>query len=166
MKLRTLFMMVVMVTTTAFGAGQNDVVGLWKTEGDESKLEFFRCGEKICAKIAWLKEPNYTDSKEGTIGSPKTDCNNPDPALKNRPLTGLQIMEGFTPAGDSHWKEGTIYNPEDGKNYHGNLRLVAPDRLELRGYVGIPLFGRTHILTRWQAFTVKQDTPIPTNSSR
>ena len=133
---------------TVFGLGPEDLLGLWKTDGDESKLEFFKCGDKICVKIAWLKEPNYTDRKEGPVGTPKVDRYNPNPALRSRPLLGLQIMEGFTPTGSNHWDGGIIYNPENGKTYHGKLHLLAPDRLKLRGYIGISLIGGNEILTR------------------
>ena len=148
MKVLTILAMVLLATVTTYGAGQDSILGLWKTEGGESKLEIFRCGEKVCVKIAWLKEPDYTDSSEGQVGTPKMDRNNPDPALKNRPMVGLQIMEGFTAAGDGRWDDGIIYNPENGKKYHGKLHLVSPERLELRGYLGISLLGRNYLLTR------------------
>ena len=48
---------------TAFGAGPNDILGLWKTEKGDVRVEFFRCGEKICGKIVWLKEPRYVDKQ-------------------------------------------------------------------------------------------------------
>jgi uncharacterized protein (DUF2147 family) len=148
MKSLALLTIMLLAATTVFGAGQNDILGLWKTADDESKLEFFKCGEKICVKIAWMKEPNYTDSKEGPVGTPKVDSNNPDVALKNRPMIGLQIMEGFTAVDDSHWEDGIIYNPDNGKTYRGKLHLISAGKLELRGYMGISLFGRNYLLTR------------------
>jgi uncharacterized protein (DUF2147 family) len=41
---------------------------------------------------------------------------------------------------------GAIYDPVSGNTYACQLRLDGPHRLELRGYVGIPLLGRT---TTW-----------------
>jgi len=148
MKTLALFAIILLAATTVFGSGQNDILGLWKTADDESKLEFFKCGNKVCVKIAWLKEPNYTDRKEGPVGTPKVDCNNRDPALKNHPMLGLQIMEGFTAVDNERWDNGIIYDPDNGKTYRGNLHLVSPHRLELRGYIGISLFGSTYALTR------------------
>lgn len=144
-----------LAATTAFGAGTDDILGLWNTKDDESKLEVFKCGDKICVRIAWLKEPNYTDPKEGPVGTPKVDVNNPEPALKNHPMLGLQIMEGFTAVDDSHWENGIIYNPDNGKHYRGKLHLESPNRLVLRGYLGISLFGQNYALTRQQ--TPKSD---------
>ena len=148
MKILTFCTAVLLSASTVFGAGSIDVIGLWKTADDDSKLEFFKCGEKICARIAWLKEPDYTDPKEGPVGTPKVDRYCPDPALRNRPMLNLQIMEGFTAVDDTHWEDGIIYNPDNGKTYHGKLHLVSPHKLELRGYIGISLFGSTYVLTR------------------
>ena len=41
---------------------------------------------------------------------------------------------------------GTIYDPGSGKTYRASLSVVGENRIELRGYVGIPLIGRT---TSW-----------------
>jgi uncharacterized protein (DUF2147 family) len=133
---------------TAFGADQSGILGTWKTEMDESKVEIFPCGEKVCGTIVWLKNPNYLDSSEGKVGTPIIDRHNPDKSLRNRPLIGLRILEGFTSEGDNTWGNGTCYDPKSGKTYRGKIHLAAPDRLELRGYIGIPLFGRTSVWTR------------------
>ena len=70
------------------------------------------------------------------------------PALKSRPILGLWVLEGFTAVGDSTWGKGTCYDPKSGNAYRGKIYLLAPDRLELRGYIGIPLFGRSSVWTR------------------
>ena len=73
---------------------------------------------------------------------------NPDPELRERPLLGLTIMEGFTPAGEGKWKNGKIYDPNSGKTYKCKLTLVDSDTLNLRGYIGVSLLGRTETWTR------------------
>ena len=148
MKALTFFTLILLTSTTAFGAGPSDILGIWKTEMGESKVEIFRCGEKICGKIVWLKNPKYIDSNDGQVGTPIIDRKNPDPTLRNRPLIGLKIMDGFTKQGDNTWGKGTCYDPKSGNAYRGKIHLPSPDRLELRGYIGIPLFGRTSVWTR------------------
>jgi uncharacterized protein (DUF2147 family) len=133
---------------TSFATDVNEILGNWRTEMDEAKVEVYNCGEKICGNIVWLKNPFYTDSRDGVVGTPKIDRNNPDPALRNRPIIGLQIMDGFTKNGDNTWENGTCYDPKSGKTYRGKIQLSAPGRLELRGFIGIPLFGRTSVWTR------------------
>lgn len=148
MKVWAFFTTVLMTATTAFGAGPGNVLGLWKTDGGDSQLELFRCGEKICGKIVWLKVPNYIDSRDGPVGKTKVDRKNPDPTLRNRPILGLQVMKGLTAKGDKRWENGTCYDPETGKSYKCKMHLASPDRLELRGYIGISLIGRNFVLTR------------------
>jgi uncharacterized protein (DUF2147 family) len=126
----------------------SDILGDWKTENDESKVEIYRCAAQICGKITWLKRPTYTDATEGEVGTPVIDRKNPDPALRHRPVLGLQILTGFSEEGDGSWGGGTCYDPKSGKTYRGKMHLKAPGRLELRGYIGIPLFGRSSVWTR------------------
>lgn len=144
----TFLTLILLAATTAFGADQNRIFGIWKTDMDESRVEIYQCGQKVCGKIVWLKNAKYLDSKVGQIGTPIIDRKNPDPALRTRPLLGLQILEGFTELGDNTWGNGTCYDPKSGKTYRGKIHLASPERLELRGYVGIPLFGRTTVWIR------------------
>lgn len=148
MRILTCFIALLLSVTTAFGADSSGILGIWRTEMDESKVEIFMCGEKICGKIVWLKSPLFTDSRDGEVGTPLTDFKNPNPARKSRPILGLRVLEGFTPVGGNTWGRGTCYDPKSGNTYRGKIYLVAPDRLELRGYIGIPLFGRSSVWTR------------------
>jgi len=148
MKIRIFLTAVLLTATTSFGAGPADILGPWKSDGGDSRLELFKCGEKICGKIVWLKVPNYIDRNDGPVGKTKVDRKNPDPALRNRPILGLQVIKGFTATGGNRWGNGTCYNPENGKSYKCNMKLASPKRLKLRGYIGISLIGRSFDLTR------------------
>ena len=139
---------VLLPATITFGAVPDDILGSWTTEGGDSRLEFFRCGEKICGKIVWLKEPKYISSKDGPVGAIKVDRKNPDPALRHRPILGLQILKGLAAKGDKRWGNGTCYDPETGKSYKCKMQLEASGRLKLRGYIGVSLIGRNFTLTR------------------
>jgi uncharacterized protein (DUF2147 family) len=148
MKVMTFFATVLLTATTAFGAGPGDVLGSWTTDGGDSRLELFRCGEKICGKIVWLKHPNYMNSKDGPVGTAKVDRKNPAPALRSRPILGLQVMRWLTAKGKNQWGNGTCYDPESGKSYKCKMHLASPGRLELRGYIGVSVIGRNFLLTR------------------
>ncbi len=133
-------------------AGGDDILGVWNNQEKDAKIEIFKCGEKYCGKIVSLREPNYPPgSTEGVPGSPRHDNNNPDAAKRSRPIVGLQIMNNFIFAGDDVWKGGTVYDPKTGNTYRGKMRLVTPNKLALRGFVGIPLFGRSTTWTRESA---------------
>jgi uncharacterized protein (DUF2147 family) len=111
-------------------------------------VQIFPCGENLCGKVVWIKNPCYVNASDGPVGAPKIDRKNPDAALRSRPIIGLQVIEGLSAAGYDTWEHGKCYDPESGNTYRCKLQSISPDRLELRGYVGIPLFGRTYVLTR------------------
>lgn len=134
--------------TTVFASESKSVVGNWTTEGNKARVEIFKCGEKLCGKIVWIKEPLMSDPKDGAIGKPLLDNNNPVESLRSRPRLGLQLIEGFVPSGDNSWDGGTIYDPENGKTYKCKMKMSSPQRLEVRGYIGIPMLGRTSVWTR------------------
>ncbi len=137
------------VAIAIYAAGGDDILGVWNNEEKDGKIEIFKCDGKYCGKIVYAKEPNYpAGSKEGTPGTPRLDHNNPDAAKKSRPIIGLQIVNDFIFAGENVWKGGTVYDPKNGKTYRGKITLVSPDKLDLRGFVGIPLFGRTTTWTK------------------
>lgn len=148
-----------LAATTAFGANTDDVVGSWKTNGDSSAVEIYGCGEKLCGKVAWLKNPNYVSSNDGPVGTPKVDRKNPDPVLRNRPIIGLQVIEGLTATGDNRWEHGTCYDPESGNSYQCKIYLETLDRLQVRGFIGFSLLGRTYILTRKEKLASAQMNP-------
>lgn len=148
MKLLICCAAILLTATTSFGDGSPEVLGHWKSAGNSSKVEIFPCGEKLCGKVVWMKNPNFVDAKDGPVGAPKYDRRNPDPALRSRPILGLQVIEGLTAAGNDTWEHGKCYDPESGNTYRCKMHLTSPERLEMRGYVGIPLFGRTYALTR------------------
>ncbi len=142
-------LMMTLIAVSAFAAPGDDILGIWNNEEKDAKIEIFKCADKYCGKIVWLKEPNYPDhSTDGTPGTPKLDHNNTDPALRTKSIIGLQIVRDFTFAGDSVWKKGTVYDPKNGKTYSGKMTLVSSSQLKLRGFIGISLIGRTTTWTR------------------
>ena len=126
------------LSTTALA----DVIGVWLNQSGDAHVEIVPCGDKMCGRIIWLEEPFDEDGNE------KLDKNNPDQALRPRKILGLQILSGFTHEGDGKWKNGRIYSPKEGKTYKCTMALDGPDRLKIRGYVGISLFGKTEIWIR------------------
>src|SRR5262245_11922053 len=112
-------------------AASADPTGYWmKPDAErEPKIEIFKCGTKktnLCAKIAWLKEPN--DSK----GKPLHDVRNENPSMRGRPIMGLAIFTDLVPSAPSTWN-GKIYNPEDGRTYTATLTVVSRKQILLKG---------------------------------
>jgi uncharacterized protein (DUF2147 family) len=122
------------------------LLGFWVTEEGKARVQVTRCGEKYCGTIVWLKEP-LKDGKE------VRDDKNPDPNLREKPVLGMKLMWGFVYDGEGEYSGGEVYDAESGKTYKGKLTLLDETTLDLRGYVLIPLFGRT---SRW---TRHEETP-------
>lgn len=130
-------------------AATDDLLGYWLNQAKDAKIEIFKCGNDFCGKIIWLKEPVYpAGSREGAPGTPKVDIKNPDASQRSVPILGMQIITGFQPSGEGQWKSGTIYDPDSGKTYSAKATLVSHDQLDLRGFIGISLIGRTEKWTR------------------
>jgi uncharacterized protein (DUF2147 family) len=94
------------------------------------------CDGLLCGRIFWLKKPLAG-------GAPKRDQHNPDAALRDRPLCGLAILSGFRPDKPRTWNSGQVYNPNDGRTYDSTISLKDDGSLNVRGFVGFSLFGKT-----------------------
>jgi len=134
----------------ALAAGPDDVTGRWLNQEGDAAIDIFRCGNLYCGKISWLKEPKYpADDKKGMAGRQKVDRENPDSALRSRPILGMQLLSSFQYTGGNVWEKGTIYDPKSGKTYKCKMTLDG-NRLNIRGFIGISLIGRTNVWTRVQ----------------
>jgi uncharacterized protein (DUF2147 family) len=144
---------VLLVALPVFAGDGDAILGTWATdpegEGGQAHIEILLDGDTYSGKIVWLEEPLYTaDDEDGEEGEPKVDTNNPDPALQSRPIMGLELMQGFVFDGKETWKKGTIYDPDNGKTYKCKLRLGNDGVLNVRGFIGISMIGRTSQWTR------------------
>jgi uncharacterized protein (DUF2147 family) len=119
-------------------------IGVWATENGKAHIQIQDCGGKLCGTIVWLKQPLGKDGKDAR------DSHNPDPNLRMRKILGMPLLSDFVPDdGDPNaWKDGTIYNPNNGKTYSCNLTLENPQTLRVRGYLGLSIFGETQTWTR------------------
>ena len=128
-------------TSALAGTAEHKIQGLWVDNKDPSRQKFAvmveDCGSKVCGSLYWLKKPVSAN------GLPKRDKHNPNEALRDRPLCGLQILTGFQSTNDALWQDGEIYNPDDGLTFSSTMKLSPEGTLNIRGYVGISLFGKT-----------------------
>ena len=110
----------------------------------ESRIQIYKTSEgKYEGKIIWLKYPNRPD------GSPKHDDKNPNPELRKVRSDQIVLLKNFTyDEKNNEWIGGTIYDPEEGKIYKCKLSFESPAKLKVRGYVGIPAFGKTMYWTK------------------
>ena len=123
-----------MASGRASAQAAEDAFGVWLNPENQSNVEFYRCGEGLCAKVTKVSDGQKTDDK------------NPDPAKRTRPIVGLVIMEGAKKSGDNKWS-GTLYNRADGKSYSGTITVKSKSTLDLSGCVAL-VVCRTTTWTR------------------
>ncbi len=115
------------------------ILGKWYTESDKSIVEITKSNNTYTGKIIWIR-----DSLEN--GKPRLDIHNPQEQRRLQPVVGLQILNNLK-FEQHEWVGGTIYDPENGKEYSCKAAFNG-ENLDLRGYVlGIPFLGRT---TTWR----------------
>ncbi|WP_033074167.1 DUF2147 domain-containing protein [Sphingopyxis sp. MWB1] len=115
-----------------------DITGLWATGSEGGRVEIYRCGKAYCGRVA--------DAARLRINPDLRDVRNSNPALRDRRLKGLVVLQGFT-GGPREWKGGPVYDPESGDGAKtGYLKLLSDNKLELKGCVAF--FCRTKVWTR------------------
>jgi uncharacterized protein (DUF2147 family) len=133
--MKSLFLPVLLLSLAA-QAQTNSVLGNW-TNPTGSTIQIYRCGANVCARLIAMRKnaPSRVDNK------------NPNPALRARPLCGLQIGMNFRLSSPGRAEGGQLYDPQSGHTYHGSMTRDG-NKLKLRGYVGISLFGRAETWTQ------------------
>ena len=133
--------LVIVLLPLVAASTMTSIEGRWLSGDGDGWIEITLEGDSLVGRIAGSPNDRPGDA-------PRYDDKNPDPALRDRPLQGLTIMNGFRYDSDGRWVDGRIYDPNSGNTYKGTIRQVDANTLKLRGYVGISLFGRTETWTR------------------
>ncbi|MEM6523967.1 MAG: DUF2147 domain-containing protein [Bacteroidota bacterium] len=123
------------------------ILGVWESGSGKARIKIDKSGDKYYGRIVWLREPKDEN------GKPKVDKNNPDEKLRNKPLLGYRMLKNFSFVGDKTWEDGTIYDPENGSTYSCTIEMKNKNTLDVRGFIGVSLFGRTDV---WKRVIIKK----------
>jgi uncharacterized protein (DUF2147 family) len=104
--------------------------GIWKLDNGKVTVKVSPCGGNLCGTVIGLKKPR--DDK----GRPRLDKENPDKALRSRPVIGLTILSNMKPDGNNRWN-GTIYNPDDGNTYRSRMKLQNASTMKVEGCIAV-----------------------------
>ena len=113
------------------------IFGKWKTVDDETGMEngiveIYEKAGKVYGRIIEILEKEKKHFK----------CEMCEGEDKNKPVLGLVIIKGLKKKGD-FYEGGKVTDPKNGKSYHCKMNLEGKDKLIVRGYIGISLFGRS-----------------------
>jgi uncharacterized protein (DUF2147 family) len=129
-----------------FACAQATPTGLWKTIDDKTKAEralvrITESGGVFTGRIEKLLAP---DAK------PDAKCDKCEDDRKDKLILGLDIVRGVKKGSDDDlWDGGTILDANEGKVYKVRMKPVdGGKQLEVRGYVGMPMLGRTQTWIR------------------
>ena len=106
------------------------VDGAWSIRG--LALHIFDCQRLVCGRIVWLNDPAQRPAQ----------C-------------GRTIIWGLEVRGRNEWGGGSILDPNDGNTYRLSAVYEPDGTLHARIFKGIPLFGKTEILTRVDLHSLK-----------
>lgn|SRR5262245_15168232 len=135
---------VILLATCGAAAQSSTPVGLWQTVNESGQRE---------ALVRITERDGELRGHVITVFSPPAPSANPlceecPGELKDKPVVGLQILSGMRWDGE-RYSGGEILDPDSGKLYRCTLRVVDEGRkLEVRGFIGISLFGRTQLWLR------------------
>lgn len=127
--------------SVGFAQTSDPAIGLWKTIDDETK-------EATSIVRVQLVQGRLEGHVVQVLAEPKDAiCERCTDERKNKPVLGMKIMSGLTLKKPGEWGGGDILDPDNGKTYRVHL-AVHGDRMVVRGYIGVPLFGREQIWLR------------------
>ena len=141
---KTLTLIALMLAGSAWA--QATPVGLWKTIDDKTKTEraLVRITESGGVFVGHIEKLLAADAK------PDATCDKCEDDRKDKPMVGLQIVRGVKKSdSEGLFDGGTILDASEGKIY--KVRMQPADggkKLEVRGYVGMPMLGRTQTWMR------------------
>lgn len=114
---RTLVLALLMAAALAGARAQAPIHGEWWTPGFNARVRIEPCGDAVCGRIVWL----WDDS--------------PRNIADRQPLLGRLVIDRMEAAEPGRWHGGRLYNPEDGRDYKGSLRLQSATQLVIDGCV-------------------------------
>jgi len=122
------------VLISGHAQAQSPAEGNWLTQDHDGVIAIARCGPSLCGRIVGmdaLRKPDGSLPRDPTGQS----------------VCGLTILRA-DPSSPGVW-DGHITNPKDGAIWTCRLTLAADGTLHLRGYVLVPLLGRTQVWTHY-----------------
>lgn len=136
-----------LLSTSLFAASGNSEspVGYWKTIDDKTEKP------KSIVHLTQSSDRLLHGKVVKLFKAAIKTCAECKGSLKNKPILGMEVIGGLRQSMDdpTYWTGGQVLDPKNGKVYKCNLQVIENGRkIELRGYIGLPMFGRTQTWIR------------------
>ncbi len=125
-----------------FSLDAGGIAGDWRTIDDETGVT------KSIVRITQSPDGAFEGRVIEILHSdrgPNPVCEKCPGDLRGKPIKGLVILWGLKATGDDEYKGGEILDPMKGKIYKARLKLLPDGRLEVRGFIGFSLIGRSQV---------------------
>ena len=136
----------VLATASVLAMAQNTPAGLWRTIDDDGKTEKSTVRITIANGVLSGKVEHITDPAKAT-----EKCTKCEDDRKDQPIVGMTIIKDVKQDAEEPnlWTGGLILDPAKGSTYKVRLKTIdGGKKLEVRGYIGSPMFGRTQTWIR------------------
>ena len=136
----------VLATASVLAMAQSTPAGLWRTIDDDGKTEKSTVRIVITNGVLSGKVEHITDPAKAT-----EKCVKCEDDRKDQPIVGMTIINDVKQDAEEPalWTGGLILDPATGSTYKVRLKTIdGGKKLEVRGYIGSPMFGRTQTWIR------------------
>lgn len=136
--IKAIFVFIVFCSSSVIQAQNktNDIVGNYLVPSKDGAIQIYESAGKYYGKIILNKD------------STKLDVNNPDKNKQKLRVLGSNILKDFKFDGSDTWENGTIYDPKNGKTYSSKITRNENGDLNIRGFIGISLLGRSEVFVK------------------
>lgn len=108
--------------------------GLWLPKKKDVAVRIEKCGKLLCGYISWMRQDVEKMTPEG------------------KPMCNLKVLWDFhqDTRHPNTWNGGKIYKADKGEVYSGSIKVLGMDELEMRGFLWVPVLGKSYVLKRAQ----------------
>lgn len=144
MKYILTFILVLFIIKTNAQNSADAILGKWESTEKNLIVEVYKQNEIFKAKIVW-----FLDEQDTTLMNTRLDVKNPNKELRSRKIIGIDVLTGlsYNPK-QNKWTGGKIYDSNSGRSWDATVWLINENLMNVRGFYGIRLFGKTLNFTR------------------
>lgn len=126
---------------------QNDILGKWISTKKNVIIDVYKVSNQFQAKVLWFNDADDPSRPMRT----RKDIHNPNKALRNQPIIGMDVLEGLTYNEEKYrWEKGKIYDASSGRHWSSVVYFNKNNQLEVKGYWKFEFLGQTLTFSKYK----------------